>query len=239
MAGSAATRRSRAGLRVLATLAVCAGLGWLAAPAQADSGTLPDAQYYRSTVTAIAPTVPGLSITVTPTGDWFQVSYTGDGEVVVLGYTGEPYVRLTRSGVQENVASFSSFLNDNLVISGMPQDSTPRAPQWVPRPGATFRWHDHRVHWMSAERPAPVAADPQRAQQVLTWTVRMIVSSPAAGSTPVTVTGRLDWVGKPGLLSGVRGGMILVIAALSVAGFAVMLVRIARVKDVPVSVLPA
>jgi hypothetical protein len=118
---------------------------------------LPDSSYYRSTITAIEPSVPGLVLAVTKAGESITLTNHTGKTVVVIGYAGEDYLRITPAGVEENVASLSSALNGSLIIEGLPQKqehANQQRPKWrhvSDQP--TFTWHDHRIHWMAQQRP--------------------------------------------------------------------------------------
>jgi hypothetical protein len=186
-------------------LAAAIGVWWMASPALAHSRPLPDSSHYRSTITAIQPRVPGLALAVTRAdGSLTLTNHTGR-TVVVIGYAGEPYLRITTTGVDENVASLSSWLNGRLPQP--PAPASQRVPQWrhvSDRP--TFIWHDYRTHWMGLQRPPVVAADPRHPHKVQDWTVPLTV-----GGEPVAVKGSLNWTGLTGLST-------LAIALIAVAG---------------------
>jgi hypothetical protein len=177
---------------------------------------LPDSNYYRSTITAIEPSVPGLVLAVAKAGESFTLTNHTGKTVVVIGYAGEDYLRITPAGVEENIASLSSVLNGSLIIEGLPQKQDQanqrQRPKWrhvSDQP--TFTWHDHRIHWMAAQRPPVVAADPHHAHKVFAWKIPLTVNG-----EPVTVNGELDWKGLPGLSTFV----IVLIAAGVVSGVA-------------------
>jgi hypothetical protein len=124
------------------------------------------------------------------------VSYTGPGTVIVHGYLGEPYLRLTATGVDENSLSPSTYLNRSLFADSVPTGAPAAdvAPAWH-RIGSTGRalWHDHRIHWMGRSQPPAVAADPRHAHEVGTWVVHA-----TADGVPFELHGTLRWIGKPG-----------------------------------------
>jgi hypothetical protein len=199
-------------LLVVTLLAVTLG----AAPAQAHGAALPDSQYYRSTISAIQPAVAGLEIGIDRAGETITVTNHTGSTVTVPGYSGEEYLRITPSGVDENTNSLSAFLNGSLVIEGLPQQlgEAQKPPVWTHvADQPSFAWHDHRVHWMAQQRPPVVAADPTRPHTVFAWSLPLRV-----GQTPVTVTGVLTWVGAPAVTSlqlsiiilGVTLGVLLV-----------------------------
>src|SRR5262249_53105592 len=93
----------------------------IALPAAAASTTLPDANYYHSKITSITPGIRGLAISLQRSGASIQVTNRTGGTVMIYGYTGEEYLRMTPSGVDENVNSLSTSLNGSLIIQGLPQ----------------------------------------------------------------------------------------------------------------------
>jgi hypothetical protein len=201
MAGHQTPMLTRTPLRRrLARAAVFVGLvltllGLVSQPALAHGPMNPDAPLYRTTLTSVSPPVTGLEVIAAPNGDWIQVTNDTGHTLMVLGYTGEPYLRFDQDGVAENVASLSSYLNSSYVISQIPTTADSpqqQPPRWVHRTdGHTFRWHDHRVHWMAATRPPVVAADPEHPHRITSWTVRMDLER-----QQVTVRGTLDWIGE-------------------------------------------
>jgi hypothetical protein len=169
------------------------GVWWMASPALAHSRPVPDSNNYRSTITAIQPPVLGLVLAVTgANGALTLTNHTGK-TVVVIGYAGEAYLRITPTGVDENVASLSSWLNGRLPQP--PAQANQQVPQWRHvRDQPTFTWHDYRTHWMGQQRPPVVAADPHHPHKVLDWTVPLTVDG-----EPVAVKGSLSWTGLTGL----------------------------------------
>jgi hypothetical protein len=172
-------------------------LGSLVTPAGAHGGG-PDAAYYRTRLTEVAPQLPGVSAGVDPAGEWIELSYAGPAEVIVLGYLREPYLRVTATGVEENALSQTTYLNQAMfadVPAGTPAATV--APSWRLVAGnGTARWHDHRIHWMGQARPPVVAADPTHPHRVGSWAIQATVDS-----TPFQIRGTIEWRGKPGSLS--------------------------------------
>jgi hypothetical protein len=181
--------------------AVAGAASWFviaaASPAAAHGGSSEDdASNYRSRVRIVDPTVPDLSVEVIDNGSRLQLDYRGDGVVVVLGYRGEPYLRVGSSGVEQNLRSPATYLNETLDASApVPEFADPQAePEWqqistVPR----ARWHDHRAHWMSAEPPPAVQAEPGATYVIFDpWVVSILVDG-----RRVEVRGDLVWVPPP------------------------------------------
>ena len=176
-----------------------AGLGVLggSSPASAHSGVLPDEQYYRSTITSVTPEVSGLEFSLQQNGESITLTNHTGQTVIVLGYTGEDYLRITPTGVDENINSLSSFLNGSLIISGLPQElgqgAQQKPPQWKHVSNTpSYTWHDHRMHWMAQQRPPVVAANPRVPHTVFDWSMNLTV-----GGDPVVVKGTLRWIGAP------------------------------------------
>jgi len=168
---------------------------WMASPALAHSRPLPDSNHYRSTITAIQPPVPGLALAVTRADGALTLTNNTGKTVVVIGYAGEAYLRITPTGVDENVASLSSWLNGRLPQSQAQARANQQVPEWrhvSDQPA--FTWHDYRTHWMAQQRPPVVAADPHHPHKVLDWTIPLTVDG-----KPVTVKGSLNWTGLTGL----------------------------------------
>jgi hypothetical protein len=78
-----------------------------AEPAVAHGGgpSIPDAAYYRTALSGDNLLPPGVTASVDPAGEWLEVGYTGPAEVIVLGYSGEPYLRITARTAEENTLS--------------------------------------------------------------------------------------------------------------------------------------
>lgn len=168
-----------------------------AGPAEAHGGgkPVPDAAYYRAAVTDVTPSVPDVAVRVDPGAEWIEVTYRGPAEVLILGYTHEPYLRVTATSVEENLLSQTTYLNRSMFADSVPagEQANGVAPSWqqIATTG-TARWHDHRIHWMGQARPAEVSADPVHPHLVSTWTVHAL-----AGGTAFDIHGTLRWIGKP------------------------------------------
>ncbi|HEY6593401.1 MAG TPA: hypothetical protein VI011_04710 [Asanoa sp.] len=219
------------GARGAARGIVVAGAGLLSAviaagPASAHGGSAGDDAYYQAAVTSVSPAVPGVTVRVDRHAQWVEVASTRPDPVVVQGYLGEPYLRITSAGVAENQRSLSAVLNRSMFAEIVPteQNNPNAAPEWKTVSGQrSARWHDHRVHWMGAQRPPAVAADPTRPQPVGTWIVRV-----TAGTTPMTVTGTLRWRGRPGPAAGLARTLIWVEVLAVVLGGGMVTVDLVR-----------
>ncbi|MFJ8579514.1 hypothetical protein [Micromonospora sp. NPDC093277] len=194
-------RPARLSAVLLAGLTVLLG-GLAPGVAQAHIGgqPVPDAAYYRAELHAVTPPRPDIQVQVDPGGEWIELTNNGPDEVIVLGYTREPYLRITATSVQENELSQTTYLNRSLFADSVPtgQDGGTLAPAWkTTSTKGTKRWHDHRIHWMGQARPPVVAADPRHPHPIGDWTVHTTIAD-----QPLVITGDLRWLGKPGAADG-------------------------------------
>ena len=167
---------------------------WTATAAIAQDRSLLETTQYRSTITAVEPSIPGLDLAVIETGALTVTSHI-DETVIVIGYEGEAYLRITPAGVEENVAALSSSVNGSLVEDQSQPSEQASGPHEDWRPVSdkpTVTYHDHRTHWMAEQPPPDVAADPGHPHKVFDWTVPLTVDG-----EPVAVQGTLNWTGLP------------------------------------------
>jgi hypothetical protein len=166
-----------------------------ALPASAHTVSGVGATNWVSKVTSVQPQLPGLTIKVIELGSRLELRNTGP-EVVVLGYSGEPYLRVGPLGVFQNINSPSSYLNRTrnasfLVPPGLATDPGTVANWQKVSAGQVVRWHDHRIHWMGAGPPPDVRQAPNRVHARPPWQVLL-----HQGTTPIVVSGSLTW--EPG-----------------------------------------
>lgn len=148
---------------------------------------------YRSDITSIVPSVPGLSLQVLEFADrMLLINHTGR-TVTIYGYDGEPYARVLGNGtVEQNLRSTAVYLNTNFYADVTPPASastnpaTPPDWQVVDKTGE-FEWHDHRIHWMSPQTP-PQVKDKAKLTKIFNWTVPI-----AVGAQKGAVDGELFW----------------------------------------------
>lgn len=207
--------RPLAGLAGAVLVSMCVLIGPPSAAALAHGGgaPIPDAVYYRTGFSDVAPTPAGVTVRVDPAGEWIELTNVGPAVVVILGYTREPYLRVTSSVVEENQLSQTTYINQSLFADAIPsgQDSGTVAPAWnqIGTNGAV-RWHDHRIHWMGQSRPPVVDSDPGRPHTIGSWTVHA-----TADNVPFDIHGDLQWIGKPGgWLAAVPGWVFYVVDSL-------------------------
>ncbi|MGW4461342.1 hypothetical protein [Micromonospora sp. NPDC004704] len=180
-------------------LTVCAAglLGALAvgSPALAHGADAPDGTDYRTSVTALAPALPGLTVRAVEAGARLELTNRTGRTVEVLGYAGEPYLEVRPDGVYENRNSPATYLNRTLDGDTEPPAGTdPTLPPSWQRIGTepVARWHDQRTHWLEEAPPEQVRADPDRTHRIRDWTVPL-----RDGVTPIELHGTLDWLPPP------------------------------------------
>lgn len=162
-----------------------------AAPtASADAGS----PNYSSKLTSVAPKVKGLTIRVVDGDDALELRNATGLNVMVPGYENEPYLRFLVNGrVEVNVNSPAKYLNEERYGAvTVPKNAGPKAkPSWqLIAQGGSYTWHEHRVHWMSTNRPPKVeASDGNRLEKVFDWVVPLSV-----GGDRVKASGTLWWV---------------------------------------------
>ncbi len=196
--------------KVIAALALLPG-----APMPAHGGGQATSNY-RNDQIRVAPAVPGLVVGYDDADSSVTLTWRGDGEVIVMGYEGEPFMRISSAGVDRNVHSPATYLNqDRYARVSLPSiaDAT-AAPQWERLSGSTtVRWHDHRTHWMDPTPSAEVRANPDRTTVVFPeWEIPLTVDGVDA-----TISGRLSWVPPPAQTPWVAFAIALVVVLGSIA----------------------
>jgi hypothetical protein len=174
-----------------ATVAALAIVAAAAPAATAHDQRLPDAAHYLTKIDSFAPSTQGVTASVSRDGSWVEVSNSTPNVLTVLGYSREPFLQISKTSVSENSVSPSKFLNESLF-----GDVTPSAaaaddvPVWTPVSTTnTYRWHDHRLHWMGVDRPPGVQAHPEAGQLIGHWTIHMLLDA-----QPIDLTGSLNWL---------------------------------------------
>jgi hypothetical protein len=194
--------RARPGRRLAVRLGLALAAGSLlpvvaAAPAAAHGvgvGLRPTS--YRSEVTGISPPVNGLAVHIREAGAKIELENSSGSEVVVLGYSQEPYLRIGPEGVFENRRSPTSWANRSLAPAGKaPSAYDPNAPpQWRrigSRPLAV--WPDQRSHWTNPQDPPEVRrARGERHLVVPKWQIPL-----RQGDQTILISGTITWVPGP------------------------------------------
>jgi hypothetical protein len=158
--------------------------------ANADSGS----PNYSSKLISVSPKVKGLTVLVVDGDDAIELRNATGLNISVPGYENEPYLRFLVNGrVEVNVNSPAKYLNEERYGGvTVPKTASPKAkPRWeLVADGGRYTWHEHRVHWMSTNRPPKVeASDGKQLEKVFDWVVPMSV-----GGDRVKASGTLWWV---------------------------------------------
>jgi len=166
---------------------------------------------FRSEVVAVTPETPTVDVSIIGYDNFLAIAVEPGTAVEVLGYQSEPFIRVQPDGtVEENERSPSVYLSRDRDGNGKIPDYADATlpPSWrVVASGGAYAWHDHRVHWMSAQPPV---ATPGTVVQ--SGTVPMLVNGAA-----VTVTVETTWLAPPAqwpLGVGAFVGVMLLIGAL-------------------------
>ena len=149
---------------------------------------------YSSRLTSLAPKVKGLSVRVVDGDDAIELRNQTGLNVMVPGYENEPYLRFLVNGrVEVNVNSPAKYLNEERYAGvTVPKTASAKAkPSWaLIAQGGSYTWHEHRVHWMSTDRPPKVeASGGGKLEKVFDWVVPLSV-----GGDRVKASGTLWWV---------------------------------------------
>jgi hypothetical protein len=158
------------------------------ASAHGSGQSIPDTKHYLTQIDGVTPTVAGLTAKVDPRGEWVEVTNATGSDLTILGYAHEAYLQITPAVLAENVRSVSAQLNQSL-FGDLSQIQLAQAPAvWQTRSTSnTARWHDHRIHWMNAQRLPDVQAHPDRQQLIGHWTVHMQLDT-----QPIDLNGTLS-----------------------------------------------
>ena len=124
-------------------------------------------------------------------GNRMELVRTTADEVQILGYEKEPYLRLDKDGVFENVNSPAHYANlDRFQRIPIPATANAKAaPNWVKlSDGNSIRWHDHRTHWMDPTPRQDVRDNPDVERVIFDANrVELLVNgNPAAAIVKVT-----------------------------------------------------
>lgn len=154
---------------------------------------------YRTRITSMEPATDGVRVDTVEAGSRIRLINETDDDIYVIGYAKEPYLRIGPNGVFENIHSPATYLNSSRFPSGsLPKEADAEAaPEWR-RVSllSTYRWHDHRTHWMGNNDPPAVRRAPGKTHVIFpAFTVPLRVDS--LDGPEITVTGDLTWVPGP------------------------------------------
>lgn len=199
----------------MTVVALAIGLSWVVpTPAGAHGVGGIEPTNYRTTIRAIRPSVPGVTVRPVDLGERLELRNSSADVVTVLGYDGEPYLRLDSNGVFENRRSPTAFLNRTATPERVPPQrfDAEAPPDWHrTSPGDVARWHDHRAHWMGISDPAIVDEAPGRSHLIQRFELELIVDG-----AEVNVRGDVRWLPGPSpwpWLAAALGLTVAVVAA--------------------------
>ncbi|MDQ6697470.1 MAG: hypothetical protein M3Z46_08440 [Actinomycetota bacterium] len=193
-----------------------------AGPASAHSVAGQGGTNYKSRLKSINPHVAGLKVQIIEAGSRIKLTNHTGQTVSILGYSDEPYLRIGKDGVFENVRSPTLYTNSvrNNPPAPPPEADPTAKPVWKRTGGGdVVRWHDHRAHWMGGQDPPIVKRAPGKFHIVnAAWRLKLLV-----GTRPVTVTGDLVWVPGPSpipwALVGIGVAAVVVAGAFATGGW--------------------
>jgi hypothetical protein len=174
---------------------VLVSLALMSSPAHAHSAANSPASNYRTKLVLVTPASNAYEANVIETGNRFELRWKSGPELIVPDYDDHPYLRIGPKGVEENQQSNAKYLNSSRMGStNIPDGLKPEGPPQWKRISAepVARWHDHRIHRMTAELPEPVAKAPNKSHVIDTAPVLF-----SAGSTLVTATTEMRWIPGP------------------------------------------
>ncbi len=189
-------------------LAACS----LAAAHGGPTGPRPGLPGFKTTVTGLEPGIPGITVQVLGSDDRLRLRNRGRRKLLILGYSGEPYLRFEPSGVYRNENSPNTYLDlDRFATGTVPDYATPanarRQPAWSHVSlESVWEWHDHRIHWRRrTPLPEPVRRAPDAAHRIFGWAIPARVDG-----KPLSIRGRLDYSPPPAAESGGGGRSLLI-----------------------------
>ncbi|HVV35826.1 MAG TPA: hypothetical protein VHC63_04425 [Acidimicrobiales bacterium] len=203
--------------RIIVTVVIAASFLMAgASPAFAHTVAGTGATNYKTTLTRVSPTLPGLHIKVIEAGSRVEVRYTGTKTIYVLGYVDEQYLRIDKRGVFQNLNSPATYINKTRQgTTNPPADVDPRKqPVWHKvASGQVARWHDHRIHFMGGINPLPIRQHPGERHVVQDdWQIKV---------TDLTTTaiahGSLVWVPGPSPAPMLLLALVLLVVVIGVS----------------------
>lgn len=159
-----------------------------------------------SVIESVTPALPdGVDVDIVGSDTFVRVRSVGH-DVMITGYQNEPYMHIKTTGdVFVNDGSQTTLINGNR-YGNVDTSNFVESPTPVWRKigtNGTAMWHDHRVHWMSPKRPAPI----DTIGTVVEWKVPFSVDGVAT-----TMTGTLFLRDKASVLWWLAGFAALLCA---------------------------
>lgn len=156
----------------------------LPSPAAAHTGTVTLSSNERSRILSDKHPLPGVEVRLHPLAKQVTLVNHSDTTLIVLGYTGEPFLRVGPDGVYQNQSSPScTAANANPLHPDAPE--LRQAPVWKRiTTASTAQWHDHRVHWVTKPLPEAVQKAPDQ-QHILIerWSIPLAVAPLVEGTS--------------------------------------------------------
>jgi len=184
-------RRSVAVTVAISAAALC-GAAPVAANVAADTS---GSRNYRSEITE--PGAPGLSWQVIGGDAAVELENRTEREVIVVGYTGEPYLRFVPGdGVYRNTSSPATYLNeDRYGDAGIHLFASASAdPVWEQMADTNrYSWHDHRAHWMSRLDP-PIVVGARDQEHIVVAIAIPLVIGDGPNAIDATALGEVRWL---------------------------------------------
>jgi len=192
----AANRRLRIRRSVAVTVAISAAALCGAAPVAANvAADTSGSRNYRSEITE--PGAPGLSWQVIGGDAAVELENRTEREVIVVGYTGEPYLRFVPGdGVYRNTSSPATYLNeDRYGDAGIHLFASASAdPVWEQMADTNrYSWHDHRAHWMSRLDP-PIVVGARDQEHIVVAIAIPLVIGDGPNAIDATALGEVRWL---------------------------------------------
>ena len=146
---------------------------------------------YRSNITAITPSAPGLSVEVLEFADRLLLRNHTGKTVTIYGYEGEPYARVLANGTAEqNMRAPATYLNTNFYANvAVPSSASASAPPQV----GSGRSHG-RVRMARSPHPLDVAgAAGKRQEQDQADADLQLAGADRRGEHQGAIDGQLFW----------------------------------------------
>jgi hypothetical protein len=144
-----------------------------------------------SELRTIRPSVPGLELEVVERDRFLSLENATGATIVVKGYDDEPYLRFGKDRrVEVNIRSSSKYVNDDRFGRRPvpPRADSGATPRWqLVSSDGSYRWFDHRIHYMSPGTPEEVT-DVDARTKIFDWSVPMTLNG-----RPVRALGTLTW----------------------------------------------
>jgi hypothetical protein len=152
-------------------------------------------------------------------GSLITMSSTSSAPLVVLGYSGEPFVRIAGGHVFDNVNSLTTYATAPGVLGSIPTTAGHGPVRWHRvAAGSSYSWIDQRLVWSGSVLPAAVMTHPKQPHVVSHWSIPVRVAGASAA-----ITGRIDWTPPTDSVAltavCVLGFLVVVLAAAALAAF--------------------